>query len=158
MKVIQFLENHSEEVIGSAVEATRRAGLGHYNADGAVRTHHRLELLYSLTKQCLRTSDAESMIRHAGDVAMERFYSGHDLREVLMSFNVLEEAIWCEVLENMAPDQYAEAMGKVSTVLNLGKDSLARTYVSLASKEKVATLDLKQLFKGVEWSGIPELI
>jgi hypothetical protein len=36
----------------------------------------------------------------------------------------------------------------LTTVLGVGKDALARTYVSLASHEHVSSLDLRALFEG----------
>jgi hypothetical protein len=44
----------------------------------------------------------------------------------------------------------AEALGLVSTVLGTGKDTLARVYVTLASKSRTPTLDLRSLFTGME--------
>jgi hypothetical protein len=37
----------------------------------------------------------------------------------------------------------------VSTILGTGKDTLARRYVSLASKSRTPTLDLRPLFTGL---------
>jgi hypothetical protein len=39
-------------------------------------------------------------------------------------------------------------VGLLSTVLGAGKDSLAREYVSLASRQHVTSLDLSTLFEG----------
>jgi hypothetical protein len=46
------------------------------------------------------------------------------------------------------PDELADAIGVVATVLGAGKDSLARTYVSLAAERHVPSLDLTALFRG----------
>jgi hypothetical protein len=67
---------------------------------------------------------------------------------VQTAYNVLEEAIWLRILKDLQPAQYAEALGLVSTVLGAGKDALARTYVSLASKAKAPSLNLQSLFAG----------
>ncbi|MHB8839204.1 MAG: hypothetical protein ACYC7F_09665 [Gemmatimonadaceae bacterium] len=48
----------------------------------------------------------------------------------------------------LPPAQYAEALGLMSTVLGAGKDALARTYVSRASKSRAPTLNLQSLFTG----------
>jgi hypothetical protein len=61
---------------------------------------------------------------------------------------VLEETIWIRLVNTLPSGQMAEAAGLLSTVLGAGKDSLARTYVSLASKQHVPTLDLSALFRG----------
>jgi hypothetical protein len=90
------------------------------------------------------------MIDHSGTVARERFSAGYDLWEVQTAFNVLEEIIWQRILRELPPAEYAEALGLVSTVLGTGKDTLARVYVTLASKSRTPTLDLRSLFTGTE--------
>ena len=64
------------------------------------------------------------------------------------AFNVLEEALWRHVVTGTAPDDLPDAIGLVATVLGAGKDSLARTYVMLASERHVRSLDLTALFRG----------
>jgi hypothetical protein len=49
----------------------------------------------------------------------------------------------------MDPASLPECLGLISTVLGTGKESLALAYVSLASKQKVKSLNLTQLFKGI---------
>jgi hypothetical protein len=78
------------------------------------------------------------------------FESGFDLWEVQTAFNVLEETIWRCILNEMQPEEYAEALGLVSTVLGTGKDTLARTYVTLASKTKTPFFNVQHLFNGTE--------
>ena len=90
------------------------------------------------------------MIAHAETIARERFEAGFDLSEVQTAFNVLEEAIWVRVLKNLPPNELAEALGLISTVLGGGKDALARSYVTLASKTKSPSLNLQSLFAGTE--------
>jgi hypothetical protein len=90
------------------------------------------------------------MIAHAEGIARERFEAGFDLWEVQTAFNVLEEAIWVRILKELAPTDFAEALGIISTVLGVGKDTLARRYVSLASRSRVPTLNLQSLFTGTE--------
>ena len=48
----------------------------------------------------------------------------------------------------MPGDDLVEAIGLLSTVLGFGKDAVARTYVSRASKRHVTSLDLSALFRG----------
>ena len=90
------------------------------------------------------------MVAHAGTIAVERFNAGYDLWEVQTAFNVLEETLWQQVLKGMPAEQYAEALGLVSTVIGAGKDALARSYVSLASKSRAPSLNLESLFTGGE--------
>jgi hypothetical protein len=65
-----------------------------------------------------------------------------------MAFNALEEAMWRCVVVAEPPDDLAEAIGLLSTVLGYGKDAVARRYLSLASKRHVPSLDLSALFGG----------
>jgi hypothetical protein len=62
----------------------------------------------------------------------------------------MEETVWRRVVAVMRPDELAEALGLVGTVLGFAKDVLARRYVSLASQRHVPSLDLTALFSGVE--------
>ncbi len=64
------------------------------------------------------------------------------------AFNVLEEAMWRTVVAATPPDQLAEAVGLLSTVLGAGKDALAAAYVSLATQHHVGSLDLTAMFQG----------
>ena len=90
------------------------------------------------------------MLNHVENIAKERFSAGYDLYEVQSAINELEEAIWKRIFKDIKPENLAEALGLVSTVLGAGKDTLARTYVSLATKSKVSSLNLQALFKGTE--------
>jgi hypothetical protein len=87
---------------------------------------------------------------YAEKVAEQRFDQGFDISEVQMAFNALEEAMWRRVVDGTTPDELAEAVGLLSTVLGFGKDALARKYVSLASERHVPSLDLTALFAGIE--------
>ena len=91
-----------------------------------------------------------AMIRYAENLAQERFSAGFDLYEVQRAFNVLEEAVWKQIIIDCPPTQLSEALGKISTVHGAGKDALARKYVFLSSKSKPASLNLKVLFKGTD--------
>lgn len=51
-----------------------------------------------------------------------------------------------KILDNIDASGLGKALGLISTVLGAGKETLALTYVSLASKSKTRTLDLSELF------------
>ncbi|NTW48215.1 MAG: hypothetical protein HGB19_00495 [Chlorobiales bacterium] len=148
MTLIQLLETRSESLISEATEALSRAHLKHYEQAGLVESQKWLETLYNLTLQSIKTRDLSDLLSHVEKISVERFSSGFDLHEVQMAFNVVEEVIWGHILKDLDPSDYAEALGLVSTALGEGKDTLAMTYVSLASKRKVPTLDLSGLFTG----------
>lgn len=90
------------------------------------------------------------MLEYASKIAEERFQSGFDLFEVQTAFNVLEEIIWKKIINELPPQDYAEALGMISTVFGAGKDMLATTYVSLASKIKTSSMDYRALFAGTD--------
>ncbi|MEK6755835.1 MAG: hypothetical protein AABZ02_06765 [Bacteroidota bacterium] len=109
-----------------------------------------MKALYVLTVRGVKERNLGPMIAHAETIARERFASGFDLSEVQTAFNVLEEAIWKRIMKSLPASEYGEALGLVSTVLGAGKDTLARTYCTLASKTKTRSLNLHSLFSGTE--------
>ena len=150
MEISAFLETQKDDIIGAACTAMDRSHLEHYERDGADKTRQRVATLYTLAKRCVKDRNLSPMIVHAEQIATERFNAGFDLWEVQTAFNVLEEAIWLRIFRSFPPAELAQTLGLVSTVLGAGKDSLARKYVSLASKTKVPSLNLQSLFSGAE--------
>jgi hypothetical protein len=150
MELYTFLHDRMNTNIASAEEAVRRAHLRNYEKEGAEHVHQRLKALYVLTVRAVKERNLGPMVAHADTIARERFNAGYDLWEVQTAFNVLEETIWGNIMKELPPAEYAEALGLVSTILGTGKDTLARRYVSLASKSKVPSLNLRSLFTGTE--------
>ncbi len=148
MKLFDLLQEQMNDVLAEAVEAMERAHLKSYEKAGKERAHQRLKALYVLTVRGMKERNVGPMVAHVDTVAEERFSAGFDLWEVQTAFNVLEESIWKRILRELPPEEYAEALGLVSTVLGVGKDALARRYVSLATKTKVPSLNLQSLFAG----------
>ncbi len=66
------------------------------------------------------------------------------------AFNALEAAIWTRVFSALEPDQFAQTLGLVSTILGAGKDALAGKYVPLATDTHAPSLDLRALFEGTD--------
>lgn len=148
MEVTEVLTNEGDAILDNAARALERSNLRHYAEAGPAASRERLGQLLTLVATCIRRRDLVPMIDHASHVANERFAAGFDIREVQTAFNVLEEAIWERVVDAIPPRDLANAIGMVGTVLGTGKDTLARTYVSLASKQHVPSLDLTALFRG----------
>lgn len=71
------------------------------------------------------------------------------IAEVQAAFNVLEETIWQLVIARLPNDELLESAGLIGTVLGAGKDALARTWVALATRTHVPSLDLTSLFEGL---------
>jgi hypothetical protein len=150
MDLVGFLKQERDDVIQEAFAATQRAGLKHYAAAGEQATREHLTALYDLAVSGIATRNLTPMIEHARRIAADRFQAGFDLAEVQAAFNVLEEALWQHIFAKLAPAEFAQSIGLVSTALGAGKDSLARSYVQLASKSHVPTLNLSRMFEGVE--------
>ncbi|HEY3285526.1 MAG TPA: hypothetical protein VGJ96_00235 [Gemmatimonadaceae bacterium] len=148
MPLLQLLHERGEAIVDEAFQAMVRSHLKSYEQAGMEQTRARLHDLYRLSVDAIAERKLGPLLRHAERVASERFAAGFDLWEVQTAFNVLEEAIWTRVIKELPPEQYAEALGLVGTVLGAGKDALARAYVTLASKTKSPTLNLQSLFSG----------
>lgn len=150
MNLNELLHERSSEILVEAIAAMGRAHLKNYERAGTEHTHQRLKALFVLTARAAKEKNLGPMIAHADTVARERFESGFDLWEVQTAFNVLEEAIWTRILKELPPSEYAESLGLIGTILGTGKDTLARRYVSLASKTRASSLNLQSLFTGLE--------
>ena|SRR5689334_15409841 len=149
MNLYQLLHDHSDELVDGACGSMRRAHLTNYEKAGGQATHQRVKALFVLTTRAVKERNLGPMIAHAEAIARERFDAGFDLSEVQTAFNVLEEAIWVKLLKELPPGELGEALGLVSTALGAGKDALARTYVALACKTHLPSLNLQSLFTGV---------
>lgn len=148
MDISAFLESQTNDIVEAACTAMNRTHLEHYERDGATKTRERIATLYSLAKQCVKQRNLAPVVAHAEQIAAERYTAGFDLWEVQTAFNVLEESIWVRIFKSVPPAELAETLGLISTVLGAGKDTLARKYVSLASKTKAPSLNLQSLFGG----------
>jgi hypothetical protein len=137
-------------ILDEAYAALQRSHITHYQAAGEAFTRQRLGELFSLVVAAIQGRDLAAVGRYSEKVASERFDEGFDISEVQTAFNALEEAMWRRVVSAVPPEDLAEAIGLLSTVLGFGKDALARRYVSLAGQRHVPSLDLSALFGGAE--------
>ncbi len=143
-----MLHARKAQILAEAVRSVDRARLEHYERAGDAVVRQRLGDLLGLVMDALRDRDLGPVLAHADAVAVQRFEAGVDLSEVQAAFNVLEEILWRRILEELPAEAQAEALGLVATVLGAGKDRLARTYVSLATRTRAPSLDLQALFAG----------
>ena len=149
MKLQEILVNNQTDIINEAFYSLERSHLKHYDSSRADENWQRLAKLFDLTMNGIITKSLVEMVNYSEKIAKERFESGFDLHEVHTAYNVLEEALWKKIIKEFDSSEMAESLGLISTVLGTGKESLALAYVSLASKQKVKSLNLTQLFKGV---------
>jgi hypothetical protein len=144
-----LLESRSS-ILDESYTVLERSHVHHYEAAGEAFTRARLEGLFDLVVTAISNRDLAGVSAYAVTVAEERFGQGFDISEVQAAFNALEEAMWRHLVASAPREDLAEATGLLSTVLGFGKDVLARTYVSLASKRHVRSLDLSALFAGTQ--------
>jgi hypothetical protein len=146
--VTALLTDRAIAIVDDASDALGRSHLAHYDEVGDDERRRRVQSLFDMVITSLRERDLVPIHRHAEAIARQRFEGGVGIGEVQVAFNVLEEALWRSVVEATPADELANAIGLVSTVLGAGKDTLARTYVALASERHVPSLDLTALFRG----------
>lgn len=135
------------EILDEAYSALHRSHVTHYELAGETFTRQAQTDLFRLVVVAIQTRDLAAMSEYSTDIAVDRYNDGYDISEVQMAFNALEEAMWRRVVAAQ-PDDLAEAIGLLSTVLGYGKDAVARKYLSLACKRHVPSLDLSALFAG----------
>ncbi len=148
MDLVELLERDADSIVAEASAALDRSQLEHYKVAGRAVGHDRLAELFRLTLVGIRDRTLVPVMDYMAAVADDRFHAGYAIREVQIAINVLEESIWNHIVQNVPPNDLAEALGLVATVLGAAKDSLARAYVTLASKSKSPSLDLSALFEG----------
>jgi hypothetical protein len=150
MDLIKLLETNSDKIISDAYKAVQKDKLKGYSKVGQEKTKTKLTNLFKKVQQCVKKKELIPMLSYTEKIAKERFSSGYDLFEVQTAINSLEVAIWSVIFKEVKPEKLAEYLGLISTVLGAGKDHLARTYVSLATKSKAPSLNLQNLFAGSE--------
>ncbi|HTW99497.1 MAG TPA: hypothetical protein VMD59_12000 [Acidimicrobiales bacterium] len=146
--LVELLAELRSVVLAHATDALGRARLAHYEAVGTATSRRRLSNLLAIVTRCLLERDLGPITVFAEAVAEDRYAAGFDIAEVQVAFNVLEEAIWRVVLPRLPVEQLADAAGLTGTILGAGKDTLARTWVSLATRHHAPSLDLAALFEG----------
>lgn len=152
MELHTLLRESAPSILEEAFTAVDRSHVTHYAKAGEAYTRDRLGNLFDLVVTAIESRSLVALGAYAEGIARERFATGFDISEVQLAFNALEEAMWRRIVAAEPPNELAEAIGLLSTVLGFGKDTVARTYVSLASQKHVPSLDLKALFAGTETS------
>lgn len=146
MTVVELLEKRTDNILKEASASISRSHLEHYEAAGQKLIEERFRKLLQFAIRCMKEKRLTYINEYAEELGQERFTGGYDLREVQIAINILEEVVWKEIVKEIRPENLAQALGLVSTVLGSAKDTLAQTYVSLASKTRSASLDLKKMF------------
>lgn len=146
MELVTLMRVDQTSLLAEAEASLARSHLSHYEGAGKDATRERMQRLYEVTLRCLQKKNLVPILQLAEEIGRERFQAGYDLHEVQTVFNVLEETVWRRILARMRPEDYALALGSLSTVLGAGKDSLARAYVSAATRGNAPGTDVASLF------------
>lgn len=146
--VAAILSDARDEILDQAAWALDHSRLPHYSASDPAERRAQLGKLFDVVVSCLSGRQLTAAVGWSEQIARERFESGFGISEVQAAFNVLEESMWRKLADVTPPSQMAESLGLLTTVLGAGKDALARSWVSLASKQHVPSLDLRALFEG----------
>jgi len=134
METSAVLASAQDEVVSEVVASLERRDQAHQDASSLERRRRDVLNLFEFVLRCVHEGSAESIITPSQQIAADRFAAGADLAEAQGTFNILEEVLWRRVADSLAGDQRVEALGLVHAVLGAGKDTLARTYVALASR------------------------
>lgn len=145
MDLAELVREHLDDLAGTSLTELRQAKLEHYEADGTQATRQRFARLLELMLECLEERRADPIVEYAAAIGRERFEAGYGLLEVQTAINILEEALWKRVLASVEPNEIARALGLVNALLGAAKDTLARTYVTLATNRTPPIADLEGL-------------
>ena len=148
MHLDTLLSDARSRVLDEAYAVVERSDVTHYERAGEAFTRLALDELFTRVVDAIHTRDLGPLVAHAEHLATERFEHGFDVSEVQVAVNALELAMWRRVVSAAPPADLAEGIGLLSTALGAAKDALTRTYVSLASRRHVTSLDLSALFDG----------
>lgn len=146
--ITDFLAEQRTPIVDRAELVLREARAQHYGSLEPDVRRERLEVLYDQLLQAAASRDLGEILDYARQLAQERFTAGYDLSEIQVAINTLEETVWRQIFAELPPAQFADALGRVSTILGATKDTLAREYVSLATHARAPSLDLRGLFGG----------
>ena len=146
--VAGFLVAHRSSILANTDAEVIGRRLPHYAAAGSEEITKRLAALFDVVVAAASDNHLDSALAYADRIAVERQLSGHDLSEVQLAINALEEQLWHAVMEDAPVDAQGLALGMVSTVLGAIKDRLACEFVSRASGRPTHTLRIDELFRG----------
>jgi methylmalonyl-CoA decarboxylase len=99
-------------------------------------TRRDVRQLFRLVVRCMGAGRAEPVIRPCEQIAAHSYAAGQDLALLLGPFDVLAEVLWRHLDRTLAGDQLVPALGLLNAVVGAGKDAMARTYVSLAIRDR----------------------
>ncbi len=148
MELYPLLVQLESEVVDEAATVLQRSHVTHYEVVGNTLTHRRLDDLFGVVLEAVRTRDLSGIGRYAEALAGSRFEEGFGITEVQDAFNALEQATWRRLVVALPAEELPEALAALSSVLGFGKDQLCRAYVALATQRRLPALDVGALVAG----------
>jgi methylmalonyl-CoA decarboxylase len=91
--------------------------------------------LFRLVLRCVRAGRAKPIIRPSEQIAAHSYAAGIALAEVQESFTVLADVLWRQLGGALAGEQLVQALGLLTAITGAGKDTTARTYLALATRD-----------------------
>ena len=92
--------------------------------------------LFRLVLRCVRAGRAEPIIKPSEQIAAHCYAAGSDLADIQGSFTVLAEVLWRQLVGGLAGEQLVKALGLLTAITRAGQDTMARTYVALATRDR----------------------
>src|SRR5690242_3621406 len=92
--------------------------------------------LFRLVLRCVRAGRAEPIIRPSEQIAAHCYAAGSDLAEIQGSFTVLAEVLWRQLVDGLVGEQLVKALGLLTVITRTGQDTMAQTYVALATRDR----------------------
>jgi len=131
------LASAEDRVIDAGVAALARCDQADGRPPGGDKRRD-VRQLFRLVVRCVSAGRAEPVIRPCEQIAAHCYAAGTDLTELLGAFNVLAEVLWRQLADVLADDQLVQALELLNAIVGAGKDAMARTYVSLAIRDRDA--------------------
>jgi len=135
MDASAVIANAEDRVIDEAVAALAQAGQDRPSPlpDGRRRE---VRQLFRLVLRCVHAGRAEPIIRPSEQIAAHCYAAGIDLAEIQGSFTVLAEVLWRQLADSLAGEQLIKGLGLLAAIAAAGKDTMARTYLALAIRDR----------------------
>lgn len=149
MNLETILDQQGVAIVEASLFSLEQARVDSYEKDSDSENRARLQKLLDLLKDGIKEKSLQKMSAYSKQIATDRFHLGFHLQEVLTAYNVLEQEIWKRINEHSAPNKVGKELGLVSSFLGFGKQTLAVSYVSLATENKAEALTLSGIFEGV---------
>lgn len=135
MEASAVLASAQERVVEEAVAVLAQRDQADHHAPRPEEHRRNVRQLFELVLRCVREGCAEPIITPSEQIAAHSFAAGIDIVEVHGAFNVLAEALWRHVAGALAGEQRVQALGLVNAIAGAGKDTVARTYITLAIRD-----------------------